>query len=249
MAETNGTDGTMRLQVFMAHAGVASRRKCEEFIQDGLVKVNGRIVTELGFKVGEDDSVIFRRRRVYPIKNFVYLALNKPPKFLSTTSDPERRPLALDLLRPGFDMRLYPVGRLDFLSSGLIFFTNDGDFALAVSHPRSEVEKEYLVETKKDIPEDLLQDYQKGITVEGERYRLKSYTIKSPHLVLLVLGEGKNREIRSVFASRGLYPKRIHRVRIGSVTLKGLEPGRFRRLSPGEVSAFFKKGKGHGSSN
>jgi 23S rRNA pseudouridine2605 synthase len=249
MAEMEGTEGKIRLQVFMAHAGVASRRACEEYIQDGLVKVNGRIVTELGFKVGEDDSVVFRRRRVYLVRNFVYLALNKPPRFLSTTSDPEKRPLALDLLKPGFDMRLYPVGRLDFLSSGLIFFTNDGDFAQAVSHPRSGVEKEYLVETKKDIPEEFLQDYQKGVIVEGERYRLKSYTVKNPHLVSLVLEEGKNREIRTVFASRGLYPRKIHRVRIGPVTVRGLDSGRFRRLSPGEVAAFLKKGKVHGSSN
>jgi 23S rRNA pseudouridine2605 synthase len=243
------TDGEMRLQVFLAHAGVASRRKCEEFIQDGLVKVNGRIVTEPGFKVGEGDAVVFRRRRVYPVKNLVYLALNKPPKFLSTTDDPEGRPLALDLLKPGFDMRLYPVGRLDFLSSGLIFFTNDGDFTQAVSHPRSEVEKEYLVETVKDIPEEFLREYQKGIIVEGERYRLKSYTLKSPHLVSLVLGEGKNREIRNVFSSRGLYPKKVHRVRIGPVTLRGLAQGKFRRLSAGEVAAFLKKGKSHGSSD
>jgi 23S rRNA pseudouridine2605 synthase len=239
----------MRLQVFLAHAGVASRRACEEFIKDGLVKVNGRIVTELGSKVGEEDAVVFRRRRVYPVRNFVYLALNKPPKFLSTTDDPQGRPLALDLLKPGFDMRLYPVGRLDFLSSGLIFFTNDGEFTQAVSHPRSEVEKEYLVETSKDIPEDFLRDYQKGITVGGERYRLKSYVLKSPTVVSLVLGEGKNREIRNAFASCGLYPTRVHRVRIGAVTLKGLRPGEFRRLSPGEVAAFLKKGKAHGSSN
>jgi 23S rRNA pseudouridine2605 synthase len=238
----------MRLQVFMAHAGVASRRKCEEFIADGLVKVNGRIVTEAGFKVDEDDAVVFRRRRVYPVKNFVYVALNKPPQYLSTTDDPEGRPLALDLLRPGLDMRLYPVGRLDFLSSGLIFFTNDGDFAQAVSHPRSGIEKEYLVETKKEIPEEFLKEYQRGIIVEGERYRLKSYTIKNPHLVSLVLEEGKNREIRNVFSFRGLYPKKIHRLRIGGVSVKGLDSGKFRKLAPREVNKFLKR-KDHDSSD
>jgi 23S rRNA pseudouridine2605 synthase len=213
------------------------------------VKVNGRIITEPGCKVGEDDAVVFRRRRVYPVKHLVYVALNKPPKYLSTTDDPERRPLALDLLKHGFDMRLYPVGRLDFLSSGLIFFTNDGDFAQAVSHPRSGVEKEYLVETKKDIPAEFLEEYRKGILVEGERYRLKSYTVKNPHLVLLVLGEGKNREIRNVFSSRGLYPKKIHRIRIGSVTVQGLDSGKFRRLTLREVNQFLKKRNDHDSSD
>jgi 23S rRNA pseudouridine2605 synthase len=245
MAEEKKT----RLQVFLAHSGVASRRACEQYIQDGLVKVNGQMVTQPGFKVGEEDAVVFRGRRVYRVRNFVYVALNKPAKFLSTTSDPEGRPLALDLIKPGFDMRLYPVGRLDFLSSGLIFFTNDGDFALAVSHPRSGVEKEYIVETKKEISEEFLKEYQKGILVEAERYRLKSYTLRGPHTVSLVLEEGKNREIRNVFSSRGLYPKRVHRIRIGEVGLKGLDSGKFRRLTPREVATFMKKRKQHGSSD
>jgi 23S rRNA pseudouridine2605 synthase len=97
------------------------------------------------------------------------------------------------------------------------------------------------VETKKDIPEELLKEYQKSIMVEGERYRLKSYTVKNPRMVFLVLEEGKNREIRKVFSSRGLYPRRIHRIRIGPVTVKGLESGKFRRLTPREVDFFMKK--------
>ena len=239
----------MRLQVFLAHSGIASRRKCEEYITDGLVKVNGQIVTELGFKVDAEDAVVFRRKRVHLVRNLVYIALNKPAQFLSTTSDPEGRPLALDLIKPAFDMRLYPVGRLDYLSTGLIFFTNDGDFAQAVSHPRSGVEKEYIVDTKKEVTEEFLQEYQKGIIVEGERYRLKSYTLRSPHSVSVILEEGKNREIRNVFSSRGLYPKRIHRIRIGQISVKGLDSGKFRRLTSREVQSFMKKRKNHGSSD
>jgi 23S rRNA pseudouridine2605 synthase len=239
----------MRLQVFLAHSGVASRRKCEEYIQDGLVKVNGQIVTEQGFKVDADDAVVFRRRRVYMVKNMVYIALNKPPMYLSTTKDPEGRPLALDLLKPGLDMRLYPVGRLDFLSSGLLLFTNDGDFSQAISHPGARVEKEYLVDTKKEIPEEFLKEYQKGIMVEGVRYRLKSYKLRGAHSAALVLEEGKNREIRKVFSWRGLYPNRIHRTRIGHVSVKGLTSGKFRRLTPREVETFMKKRKDNGSSD
>ena len=239
----------VRLQVFLAHSGVASRRACGEYIADGLVTVNGQLVTEPGFRVGEEDSVVFRRRRVYPVRRLEYIALNKPEKYMSTTRDPQNRPLALDLLKPAFELRLYPVGRLDFLSSGLIFFTNDGDFAQAVSHPSSGVEKEYLVETTREISEEFLREYQKGIVVEGERYRLKSWKLKGPRSAALVLEEGKNRELRNVFSARGLYPKRIHRVRIGHVSIKGLDSGKFRRLSRREVETFLKKGKGRGSSN
>lgn len=233
----------LRLQVFLARAGIASRRKCEEHILEGRVRVNGRTVTELGTKVDMDDEVTFRNHRVHPTRQMVYIALNKPPKYLSTNSDPEGRPIALNLIKPGIEIRMYPVGRLDFLSSGLLFFTNDGEFARFVSHPGSRIEKEYAVETKKDIPEELLKEYQKGIHVEGEIYKLKSYRIRSPHSVLLVLEEGKNREIRKVFGSRGLYPKRIHRVRIGRVTVSGLDSGKFRSLTPKEVESFYKKVK------
>jgi len=239
--EQQGREGEtkpVRLHVFLSRAGIASRRKCEEFIAAGLVTVNGRVVLEQGFKVDAEDQVSFRNRRVYPTRRVLYIALNKPPKYLSTNSDPEGRPIALDLIKPVVDIRLYPVGRLDFLSSGLLFFTNDGEFARRVSHPSSRVEKEYLVETKREIPETFLTEYRKGISVEGELYRLKSFRIQSPTSAVLVLEEGKNREIRKVFASRGLYPKRIHRTRIGSVTVKGLAPGKFRNLTAKEVASF-----------
>lgn len=242
-----GPEKPLRLQVFLAHSGIASRRACEEYIADGLVTVNGRLVTEPGFKVEKDDHVVFRGRRVYPAKNLVYLALNKPPRYLSTSSDPQGRPLAIDLVRPAYELRLYTVGRLDFLSSGLLLLTNDGDFAQAVSHPSSGIRKEYLVETKKEIPEEFLKDYLKGMVVEGERYKLTAYTLKGPRMALLVLEEGKNREIRKVFAARGLYPQRVHRTKIGHLSVKGIDSGRFRALSAKEVASFMKnrsQGKG-----
>jgi 23S rRNA pseudouridine2605 synthase len=236
-------EGTkLRLHVFLARAGIASRRKCEEFILEGKVRVNGRIVTELGTKVGADDEVRFKNKKIETAKQLVYIALNKPTRYLSTTSDPEGRPIALSLIRLSLNLRLYPVGRLDYLSSGLIFFTNDGDFAKRVSHPSSGIEKEYLVETKRDIPEEFLKEYQKGIYVEGERFQLKSYTVNSPRSVSLILEEGKNREIRRVFGSRTLYPRKIHRIRIGAVYLKNLESGKFRSLSPKEIDSFLGKG-------
>ncbi len=225
----------IRLHVYLARAGIASRRKCEEYITQGLVMVNGRIVTELGTKVEPSDVILFQGRQIHATRQLVYIALNKPPKFLSSNSDPDGRPLAISLLKQSVSVRVYPVGRLDYLSSGLIFFTNDGEFAKIVSHPSSEIEKEYLVETKKEIPEELLKEYLKGVYVEGELYRLKSYTFRSPKSVRLVLLEGKNREIRKVFSSRGLYPKRIHRIRIGSIMVKGIDSGKYRNLTQKEV--------------
>ncbi|MFQ3619913.1 MAG: pseudouridine synthase [Spirochaetales bacterium] len=234
---TNTKDGKLRLQVYLSRSGLASRRKCEEYIKRGLIRVNGKLVTEMGVKVGPEDIVQFRNRRIYPVKRYLYLALHKPPKYLSTTYDPDGRPIALDLIRPFLKNRLYPVGRLDFLSSGLLLFTNDGEFAKAVSHPSLGIEKEYIVETEKDIPLEFLEEYKKGIYVEGEIYRLHSYTVKSPRKVHLILIEGKNREIRKVFGSRGLYPQKVHRIRIGSVLIRGLPAGKFRFLSRKEVEA------------
>ncbi|MCX7787061.1 MAG: rRNA pseudouridine synthase [Spirochaetes bacterium] len=231
-------DGKLRLQVYLSRSGLASRRKCEEYIRRGLIRVNGQVIREMGVKVGPEDIVQYRNRRIYPVKRFLYIALHKPPKYLSTTYDPDGRPIALNLITPFLKSRLYPVGRLDYLSSGLLFFTNDGEFARLVSHPSSGIEKEYVVETKKDIPLEFLEEYKKGIYVEGEIYKLHSYVVKGPRMVHIVLVEGKNREIRKVFGSRGLYPKRVHRIRIGSVLLKGLEAGKFRFLTEREVASF-----------
>ena len=225
----------VRLHVYMARCGVASRRKCEELIAAGHVSVDGQPVTTLGARVHPDADVRVDGRRIRMEARNVYLALNKPKEYLCSAVDPEARPLALDLLRPHFSERLFSVGRLDFLSSGLILYTNDGEFARAVSHPSSRIEKEYRVDTKRPIPVEKLEEYRSGLTVEGERYRLVSYEMKNPRRVHLTLVEGKNREIRRVFALWRIGVKRIHRVRIGTIHLKGLPPGSYRHLTQKEV--------------
>jgi 23S rRNA pseudouridine2605 synthase len=222
----------------MARAGVASRRESERLIQSGAVTVNGRIVTELGTKVGPRDDVRVDGRRLELEKRSVYVALNKPRRFLCSARDPEGRPLAGSLLDPHFQERLFSVGRLDFLSSGLIFYTNDGEFARLVGHPSGAVEKEYRVDTQKPVPEELLREYQDGIRVDGELYRLRKYRYKTPRSVVLTLVEGKNREIRRVFAHWRIGVKKIHRVRIGIVQLKGVPSGQYRPLTQKEVDWF-----------
>ena len=141
-----------------------------------------------------------------------------------------------------FKERLFHVGRLDFLSTGLILYTNDGEFTKIVSHPKAQIEKEYLVETAKAFDESFLRQYSKGIRVGDVTYKCKSYTQRGPHSALITLTEGKNREIRNVFASRNIRLKRVHRLRIGPISLRSIPPGHFRRLTEREVRWFFDHG-------
>lgn len=228
----------IRLQVYMARCGIASRRASETIIREGRVTVNGEITVQLGTKVSEIDDIRVDGRRISVEKDLIYVALNKPKRYICSSSDPEGRPLAIDLLKAHFTERLFSVGRLDFMSSGLIFYTNDGEFARLVSHPSSEIEKEYRVDAKKPIPEDLLESYMAGITLDDESFQIKEYRYKNPRSVRLVLSEGKNREIRRVFAHWHIALKRIHRVRIGIVRLLTIPPGQYRPLSRKEIDWF-----------
>lgn len=230
----------IRLQVYLARCGIASRRASEKLITNGEVRVNGSIRTEQGVKVKPGiDRVTYRGKDIYPTKKMYYLLLNKPEKYICTHSDPQGRPLAEDLIREKVPVRLFNVGRLDFLSSGLILFTNDGDFAKIVTHPSLGIEKEYLVESGKKLSKEILDEFCRGVYVDGEKYKIKSYRFLSPVKVRLILDEGKNREIRKLFASRNLKVKRLHRVRIGTVQLGTVPRGGFRHLSQKEVSWFF----------
>jgi len=231
----------LRLQVYLARCGVASRRKSEEIILEGRVRVNGEVVNRMGTTVRTGDRITLDGRPVYPQRHLIYLAVHKPRRYLCTSSDPEGRPLAIDLVKPAFRERLFTVGRLDYLSSGLIFFTNDGAFAKAVSHPSSEVEKEYIVETAHPVPTPFLKQYQEGVEVNGVVYRLLQFTVRNSRTVHLVLVEGKNREIRTVFEAGNVAIKRLHRIRIGNVTVKGIQAGHYRSLTRSEISWFYQK--------
>ncbi len=245
-------DEQPRLQVYMARSGAGSRRKCGELIEEGFVKVNGRTEIHKGYRVKKDDVVTFRGRILKPAKKMYYIALHKPPLYICSSSDPEGRNLAIDLLKGEFPVRMYNVGRLDYLSTGLIFFTNDGNFAKIISHPSSGIEKEYIVETKQEIPESVLEEFLRGARVDGVFYKIVSYAYKTPYKVRLVLNEGKNREIRRFFQSRNLKIKKLHRIRIGKVTLGNIPQGGYRFLTEKEVDWFLKKRKGRekdGSSN
>ncbi len=234
----------MRLHVYLARSGIASRRKSEALIAQGRVRVNDTVVTEQGTQVGPEDRVYFDGREVHITRQKYYLALNKPAKVLCSNHDPEGRPLAVDLVKSDVPVRLFTVGRLDFMSTGLVFLTNDGEFADAVMHPSSGVEKEYIVETKDPVPREMLEEYSNGIRVEGTVYTLKSFDFKNGRKVHLTLEEGKNREIREVFMARKLKIKRLHRIRIGPVRLSATRPGGYRELTEQEVAWFFSQAGG-----
>jgi 23S rRNA pseudouridine2605 synthase len=232
------SDANLRVQVWLARAGVGSRRACDEMVAAGRVSVNGSVVREQGTRVSAGDAVTLDGRPVKPRSTMVYLAVHKPRAYLCANADPSHRPLVSDLFSRAVKERLFHVGRLDYLSTGLILYTNDGEFARFVTAPGSQVEKEYLVEAGRDIDEDVLRRYVKGIRVGEVTYRCTRYAKKGPRSALITLVEGKNREIRNVFASRNIRLKRVHRVRIGPVTLRGLALGHFRRLSPRELAWF-----------
>ena len=231
----NASEEKIRLQVFLAHSGVASRRACEQIIQDGRVSVNGTVVTELGTKVGPSDTVTVDGKKVKPEARKCYVLLNKPAGFVCSASDEKGRQVAADLLKDSYKERLYNVGRLDMYSKGMILFTNDGDFAAKLSHPSSQIEKEYIVETSQDVPQDFPARFEKGIRVDNTFYKCVRCRILKARKVSITLIEGKNREIRTVLESQGIGTRSLVRVRIGNVNLDDLKPGEFRDLSDKEV--------------
>lgn len=224
----------------MSRSGIASRRKCEELISQGRVMVNGEVQFKPG-RVVTDEIVVVDGVRVKPVDSGIYLALNKPAGYICTNHDRQMRPRALDLIPKYQNYRLFSVGRLDLQSTGLILFTNDGNFAHRVSHPSGGVEKEYLVETEEEIPERFLISCAKGVTVGKEYYRIEDYKRNTNNQVMITLREGKNREIRRLFDLPRLRIKRLHRVRIGGITLNGLAPGRYRSLTCNELDTVIYK--------
>lgn len=230
-----------RLHVFMARCGTGSRRGCEQIIREGRVAVNGEQVTRMGFTITREDVVTVDGKPIRPVRRKFYLALYKPPGYLCSNSDPHGRPLAKDLLGDMRNTRLFHVGRLDFMSSGIIFYTNDGEFAHRISHPSFEISKEYRVDTADPVDEADLERYRQGVTLDGFRYRIVRFRLHKPTVTYLELVEGKNREIRRVFRHLGYTVNQVHRVRIGNVNVRGLASGEYRHLRQSEVEWFMNK--------
>jgi len=244
--ETEGerADTGKRLQVCLAHAGIASRRAAEEIIIAGRVTVNGAVVTAMGTKIREGDLVCVDGKPVTPEANKRYVLLNKPSGFVCSLSDEKGRPVAADILKEKYTERLYNVGRLDMYSSGAIIFTNDGDFAAVVGHPSAEIEKEYVVEASLPFSDEVIKAFLAGIRIDSVFYACKSAERLSSRRMRITLIEGKNREIRRVLEHFGVRVKNLIRTRIGSVSVGDLKYGEFRNLTQDEISGLLGQGRG-----
>ncbi|MGH9576739.1 MAG: pseudouridine synthase, partial [Terriglobales bacterium] len=236
----------IRLQKIIAAAGIASRRKAEEMIVAGRVTVNGQIVTELGAKADpERDHIRVDGKLLHGAERYVYLLMNKPRGYVTTVSDPENRPTVMHLLR-GVSARVYPVGRLDYTSEGLLLMTNDGALAYKLTHPSSHVPRTYLVKVSGRPSAEALGKLRSGIEIGGASAPGSlPLTKTSPTRIHLVrdatnpwyevtLFEGRNRQVRRMFEEVGHHVEKIKRVKLGPLELD-VPPGTFRALSPGEV--------------
>lgn len=236
-----------RLTRFLAHAGVASRRHAEMLIAAGRVRVNGELVTTQGVRIDPDhDRVSVDGKPIHVSQRHVYILLHKPEGYLCTTRDPQGRPTVLDLLPSELHkLRVYPVGRLDRDTSGLLLLTNDGDFALRLSHPRYEQEKHYEALVQGDPSPDALAELRYGVTITEDDGRMY---VTSPALVhvqrrvgtqswlSIIIHEGRKRQVRRMCEVVGYPVLRLVRVAIGSLTLEGVQSGQWRYLTPDELS-------------
>ena len=235
------TSKTMRLEKYIATSGIASRRAVKKSIQAGFVTVNGETVLVPGHPINvEIDAVEFEGKQVEPLVEHIYLMLNKPTGYLTTRRDERRRPTVMDLVADLPDT-IYPVGRLDLETEGLLLFTNDGDFADRLLHPSHEVEKTYLVWVKGVPSDDAVQRLRQGVTIPSgttapaKVKRLRVSQDGATAKFEVVIHEGKKRQIRLMFKAVGHPVIRLKRVRIGNLRLGNLPPGQHRFLTPGEI--------------
>ncbi|HZS37571.1 MAG TPA: pseudouridine synthase [Polyangia bacterium] len=236
----------VRLQRFMAQAGVASRRKSEELITSGRVRVNGQVVTELGTKVDPARDKVVVGGQPLSVEEHVYVLLNKPKGFVTTRSDPEGRPTVMELVK-GVEARIYPVGRLDFNTEGVLILTNDGDLAHGLMNPSREVEKIYRVKLRGLIAPDQVAELRAGVTLDdGARTAPAEVTLlgatEGGHnsWLEIAIHEGKNRQIHRMAEALGFQVAKLERVRYAGLDASTVKPGRWRNLVEREVAALRK---------
>ena len=238
----------LRLQKYLANQGICSRRKAEEYIKEGFVKVNGKVVTELGTKINpKNDEIIFKGNTVEKVQNKVYILLNKPIGYVTTTKDQFNRNTVLDLVK--IKEKILPVGRLDMYTSGALILTNDGQFIYRITHPKYEIEKTYNVTIKGIITEQEVEKLKNGVEIENYvsgKAKVKILKIdkeKDISRVEITIHEGKNREVRKMCAAIGRKVLALHRSKIENISVKELKPGEWRYLHKKEVENLLTKNK------
>ncbi len=234
-----------RLQKYLANNGIASRRKCEEYIQEGRVRVNGKVVKELGIKIDSDSDVIeFDEKVVDKVVKKVYVLLNKPIGYVTTVKDQFDRPTVMDLVK--INEKVLPVGRLDMYTSGALILSNDGDFINKVTHPKNEVEKTYTVTVKGIVTDEDVERIKNGVEIQidnSDTFKtgkakvkiLKTDQEKQISRLQITIHEGKNREVRKMCEAIGKKVLALHRRKIGNLDVKNIEIGKWRYLNSKEV--------------
>ena len=230
-------DGSIRLNRYISSSGICSRRDADELIVQGLVEVNGRRVTELGTRVNPGDAVKVKGKQIKNEKK-VYVLLNKPKDTLTTTDDPEGRRTVMDLVKNATKLRIFPVGRLDRNTTGVLLLTNDGELAARLTHPRYQVKKVYEVKTESGVDEEAVKQLLEGINLEDGLAKADAVSFPDPgfkNYLHIEIHSGKNRIIRRMFEALGIGIVKLDRISFAGLTKKNLARGHWRHLTVREV--------------
>lgn len=238
--------GIERLQKFISSCGVTSRRKAEDMILSGCVKVNDVVVTALGIKVdAENDIITINNERIYKEKNSIYIKLYKPEGYVTTVKDQFSRKCVIDLI--DIQERIYPIGRLDYDTSGLLLLTNDGDLANKLMHPKYNIYKTYVVDVEGDVSQNSIEKLKSGVVIDNYKTAPAKVTLinnsKTSSKVQISIHEGKNRQVRKMFGSVGHNVIKLKRISLGQIGLDILKPGQWTYLSA-EEKDFLKNQEG-----
>ena len=244
----NSPQDAMPLNKYIAHCGVCSRRDAVDVVKEGKVKVNGQVITEPGHKVSGKDDIRFSGKKIFLAKNLVYILLNKPKDYITTTDDPQGRKTVLDLIRRATNDRVYPVGRLDRNTSGVLLLTNDGELSQKLTHPRNEINKIYAVTLDKPLDKKDFEQILKGVVLDDGPASVDklAYSDTRNHTQIGVeIHSGRNRIVRRIFEHLGYDVKNLDRVMFAGLTKKNVERGKWRFLNEKEVRElkYFGKGK------
>lgn len=245
---TRTVEEKMPLNKYIAHSGICSRRDAVDIIKNGKVKVNAAVITEPGYKISPSDIVIVNGKKITPVKNLVYILMNKPKDYLTTTEDERGRKTVLDLIKNAAKEKVYPVGRLDRNTSGVLLLTNDGDLTQKLTHPSNEIRKLYAVTLDKPLTKAHFDEILKGVPLEDGIANVDSlaFTDNADKAQIgIEIHSGRNRIVRRIFEHYGYDVKGLDRVIFAGLTKKNVERGKWRFLSEKEVRdlKYFKKGK------
>ena len=238
-------DNRERLQKVLASCGVASRRKCEEIITAGRVKVNGEVVVELGTKVSKNDKIELDNKPLDRLEK-VYYVINKPTGYLTSMSDPYNRRIVMDLIDPEIrKSRIFPVGRLDYDTSGVLLLTNDGELSYKLTKSNKEIAKEYQVRIDGIITQEAIVSLMKGVMIDGvvtKRAKVDVVSLdrkNNSSLITIEITEGRNRQVRKMCEAVGFPVKKLKRISFAGITLEGLSIGDYRALKPHEIKKLY----------